>query len=80
MSEQGRKLVARLVEFHEAIGGNDRAGDGTCGICGRSGIKTWRVSSVNPATGGLRKVELCAPCLSEDLGTEPPIEPDAAGN
>lgn len=59
--------IERLRAFEEALRGVGKPGDGTCESCGRSGIQTWRRSTVRKTDDGWdrRQVDLCAPCLAE---------------
>lgn len=65
MSSESRK---RLADYARAVLGIDQRGNGTCEICGRTGVKVLRKSSVSRTTKELvGRVWLCGPCLKDDF-------------
>lgn len=50
-----------LRNFTAALMGVDVIGNGACEICGRDGVMTW------VAFTSAGRIELCGPCLREDL-------------
>lgn len=63
MSSESRN---RLRDFARAALGIDDKGDGTCEICGRTGVRIVRKSTINRNTHEvIGRVWMCSPCLKE---------------
>lgn len=65
-------IVGRLQTFARIALGIEHPGEGTCEICGRSGVETVRKSVLSTTTREIvGRVELCGPCFREEREIEP---------